>query len=171
MNNLTTPYLRIYKDIWVKIFSYLSAKDIISCSRVNRKFYKAASDNHIWFQLFQSEGNKFMKKINTLVYDDKINYKLYYLSLFNQKYHLQTFNFYREIKNMASFTNNGFEKSIIHCVYISIAIIFLPLIIGVEIYECICHHRRKYEYCSCDSCYRTLCIKVKSKYGITKYNC
>jgi hypothetical protein len=168
MNKLISSHLILYKDIWIKIFSYLSAKDIISCSRVNHKFYEASSDNHIWFELFRNEGYKFMKNPNMIVYEDKINYKLYHLSYFNQKYHLQTFNFYREIQMMASLGRNGLEKSIIYGLYIPGAIIFLPLIVGMEIYECISHHRKKYEYCSCNSCYKILYMKVNSKYRITK---
>jgi hypothetical protein len=152
---------RLYNDILIKIFSYLPAIDIISCSQVNHKFYNASSDNHLWFELLKTEGKKYLKNPNTILYDDKKNYKLYYLSLFNQKYHLQIFNFYREIHKITSMTDNSFEKSILYSVYIPGAIIFLPLFIGIEIYECISHRRKKYEYCSCDSCYKKLYIKHK----------
>lgn len=156
----------LYKDIWIKIFSYLPAKDIISCSQVNHNFYNVSSDNHLWFELFKSEGHKYLKDPSTILYDDKIHYKLYYLSLFNQKYHLQIFNFYREIHHMISLARNSFEKSIFYSVYIPGAILFLPLIIGMEIYEWISHYRKKYEYCGCDSCRRGLLIKVRSNQNI-----
>lgn len=155
MNNL-------YKDILIKIFSYLPATDIISCSQVNRKFYNASSDNHLWFELSKVEEKKYLKNPKS-TYDNRINYKLYYLSLFNQKYHLQIFNFYREIHTMASMTNNPLEKSIMYSVYIPGGIIFLPLLIGIEIYEWVSHCRRNYEYCSCDSCFRKISKKVRSK--------
>lgn len=156
----------LYKDILIKIFSYLPAIDIISCSQVNHKFYNASSDNHLWFELSKVQEKKYLNNPNSIIYDNRINYKLHYLSLFNQKYHLQIFNLYREIQMMASFTNNSFEKSVIYGVYIPGAIIFLPLIIAMEIYECISHHRKKYEYCSCDSCFKKISKKVRSKYKI-----
>ena len=158
--------VKLYKDILIKIFFYLPAKDIISCSLVDHKFYEASSDNHLWFELLRFEGKKYLKDSKSVCYDDKINYKLYYLSLFNQKYHLQIFNFYREIRLMASFDGNVFDKSLIYFVYLTGGILFIPLIIGIEIYECISHRKKKYEYCSCDSCYKKISMKVRSKYNI-----
>lgn len=154
---------KLYKDILIKIFSYLRAKDIISCSQVNHNFYEASSDNHLWFEYFRVETNKYLKNPNMIVYNDIINYKIYYLSLFHRKYHLQIFNFYRSIYQFASRTNNSFEKSIVYFVYLPISIICLPIIIGIEFYEYISHCLSKYEYCSCDSCHRELSMKRINK--------
>jgi hypothetical protein len=156
----------VYKDILIKIFSYLSAKDIISCSQVNHKFYEVSSNNPLWFDLVKIEGNKYLKNPNSLRYDDKINYKLYYLSLFNQKYHLQIFNFYRDIRDVIIDRRNYIQKILVYSIYVPFAILFFPLFLGVEIYECISHQRTKYEYCSCDSCHKKLSMKVRSKYNI-----
>jgi hypothetical protein len=165
MNQLEIDYnQKLYKDILVKIFSCLPAIDIISCSQVNRKFYHASSDNHLWFELSKVQEKKQLKNPIS-IYDDKINYKLHYLSLFNQKYYPQIFNFYRDIYHITSLSRNLFEKSLFYSVYIPGAILFFPLIVGIELYECMSHYQKKYEYCSCDSCQRGL-LKIRSKYKI-----
>jgi hypothetical protein len=154
---------KLYKDILIKILSYLPAKDIIACSRLNHRFYNVSSNNQLWFDLVKVEGKKYMKNPNSLRYDDKINYKLYYLSLFNQKYHLQIFKFYRDIRDVIINRRNYFEKILIYSVYVPFGILFFPLILGVEIYEFISHRKRQYEYCNCDSCYHKISMKVRLK--------
>lgn len=145
-------------DILNRVFSYLSTKDIISCSRVNHKWYIVSSNNYLWFIKFKKECEKYIKHSEHINYDDKLNYKLYYLSLFNQKYHLQITDFYRDIINLANVEHlNLIQKSVAYVFFISPIVVFsFPFLFGSEIYDYINHRKHSYEYCNCGSCFRGL---------------
>jgi hypothetical protein len=148
------------KDNLKLIFSHLSAKDIISCSLVNRKWYETTNDNRLWFRLFCVEANKF--QWTNIIYDDKINYKLYFLSLFHQRYTFVSFDFY---KSLFDFINKNDSKISKICATILVVapalILFMPFIFAIEMKSLLRHLFRKYEFCGCDGCISKIYDKRK----------
>ena len=45
--------LPISYELYIKIFSYLSARDVVRCMRVCRLWYDLAMDGGLWFQLYK----------------------------------------------------------------------------------------------------------------------
>jgi hypothetical protein len=149
------------------IFYHLSAKDIISCSLVSRKWYETTSDNRLWFYLFCLEKIKihdYNHELFNLKYDDSINYKRYFLSLFQQRYRFVSFDFY---KSLFDFINSNQTKISKICatilVVIPALIFFTPFLFTIETKSLIRHYRfRKYEFCDCDGCIRKIYNKNQS---------
>jgi hypothetical protein len=143
----------LYSDLITKIFSYLEGKDVISCSMVNRLWYRSSSRNEMWYDLLQKENRKFLK--SKWKFDENIDYKILYLRLFHQKYKIQTWNFYLEfpIPHYRTWWESLVWKL---CFLYPMFVISFPIIVGVEIYEYWIHCNNRYQYCKCDSCFRKL---------------
>ncbi|KAI6647682.1 hypothetical protein LOD99_8647 [Oopsacas minuta] len=78
LKRLTLPY-----ELYIKIFSYLSAKDVVICMEVCKVWYDLAMDGGLWFELYKrrwSHGHKvdiYLSEtpINPLVIDWYGNFK------------------------------------------------------------------------------------------------
>jgi hypothetical protein len=149
-------------DILSCIFSFLNGKDLIECSKVNRKFYCASSPNRLWFEMLNKESEKFLK--NKIKYNHKINFKLMFLSLFNQSYKSQFISFYREsfLNFVWNHPGEWYEKLILSTMFvIPASILTAPFGLAIEISTLYQHKNKKYEYCKCDNCFQNIKDKLK----------
>lgn len=158
----------ISNDVLVTIFEYLSGKDLISCTMVNRSFYFASSNNRLWFEMIRKEGKKFLKNVSRLSYNEpKLNYKLIFLSMFNAKYQSQLSSFFSFSKDLffgyvRKQTFVWYEKLLLTSFFIVPGYIFLtPIAVGIEFLNYSNHFQKEYEYCSCESCHSILKQKLK----------
>jgi hypothetical protein len=151
-------------DILKHIFSFIHGKDLIECSKVNRKFYFASSDNRLWFEMIKQEGRKFIISNNPkFIYNDKMNYKILFLSMFNQSYHSQFISFYRESFIGVVFREGKwFEKLVtIPMFVVPAGILVSPFAFIIEVASLYEHKTKKNEYCGCSNCFQKLKDKLK----------
>jgi len=156
------------KDSLIDIFSYLSAKDVINVSLVNHEWYRASSDNHLWFDLCQREIKKIKGDYKIRCYCSKVNFKLLYLGMFHQKYNSQIVASYKSFLNLSwkIFKKEPIIGSLVIIGSIPFGIVCIPFCIGIEIYSNIKHNKKQFEFCDCESCYNKGVTKGKK---ILKY--
>lgn len=147
------------KDCLIQIFSFLSPKDIISCSSINKLWYLSSSDNYLWFLKCNEQIKNIKYKnqnLENLIYNYEINWKLLYLGMFHHRYESFTMNQCKDVNHfMSTMANNegiGFIFATI-VLYVPFMMIIIPLALPFEIYNYIKHKRNKLKACNCDSCY------------------
>lgn len=151
------------RDIWGFIYSFLEGKDVISCSEVNRTMYYANCNNLLWYRLMLKETRKkIMKSRINILYDDKLNYKILYLSMFHQKYNSRFIDFYKDsFFSYICENSSWYEKLLILPMFvIPASIIISPLALIGEGVNYFHHKRRHYEFCDCDSCLNKMNHKI-----------
>jgi hypothetical protein len=111
---------------------------------------------------------KYDNRLKKIKYDDKVNYKRCFLSIFNQKYHSQSIEFYKDLWNIQEIEmlNCGNKIGAYILLILPFTLFAIPFLFGLEIYTYSVHRKYKYQYCECDSCYKNINVRL-SKYFLS----
>lgn len=153
------------QDTLHHIFSYLSARDLLSCSFVCKDWNKATNDNYLWFMGFTRDLPKYVranhllrkdKKDPRFIYFEDISYKMLYLSCFQHKYEFEMLKHYKELCCISLGLDFWLERICISVAFVIGGIVLFPVILGFEIYE-YCHMKtNKNKFCDCEKCFHKM---------------
>jgi hypothetical protein len=150
-------------DCLTLLFSFLQhGKDLISCSKVNRSWYRASSNNYLWYNIIKN------KVKNLIQYNDRVSWKIIYLRLSKCPYESQIASLYKEFHLDFKQTWNRRDAFIAEkllwtsIVYVPMILVAFPLSIGIESYTLLFHQMNKHNDCKCDSCSSSISRKIRT---------
>lgn len=147
-------------DILKLIFGNLTAKDLVACSQVCKKWNLISNEEKFWCKLLKQECEKINPRLFGMI--SSINSKSKYMKLFNQKYYSALQPLYSEILYGIKLQHNILCK--FFCVFfclIPLCIFILPFALIFDGKDYWKHKSRTLQVCKCKCCQERIYLLLK----------